>query len=72
MDKDKQRVFFLSSPEAMFIDFRERETSMRERHIGQLLPVHALIGNRTYSLCTCPDQESTPQPFGVGDDIPTH
>ena len=35
-------------------------------------PVCTLTGDRTCNLAVCPDWESNPQPFGVGDGTPTH
>ena len=51
---------------------RERETSLWERNIDWLPPVPALIGDWTHNLGTCPDWESSPQPFGVRDDAPAN
>ena len=56
----------------MFIDFRERETSMWERNINWLPPVYTLTRDRTHNLGVCPDQELNPQPFGVWEDAPTN
>ena len=49
--------FFKSSPEVIFIDFRERKGE-REKH-------------QTCSLGMCPDQELNLQPFGVWGDPAT-
>ena len=46
---------------------RERETTMWERNIYWLLPVHTL----THNLGMRPDQELNPQPFSVQDGTPT-
>ena len=62
----------------MFTDFWERERqgererdSERETLIG-CLHTHLPTRGWTRNLGMCPDQESNPQPFGVGDDIPTN
>ena len=44
---------------------RERDTSMEERNIDQLPPVHTPTTVRTQNPGMCPDQESNRQPFGV-------
>ena len=60
----------------MLIDFREtereRETSIWERNIHLLPPIHSLTKDWTRNLGMCPDQESNPQPFGVQDDASTN
>ena len=56
-------LFFESSPENMFIDFRERGRE-RERNLYQLSPrVRSLTGDQTRNLGMCPDWEL--QLFGV-------
>ena len=49
---------------------RETETSVWERNIHGLPPVHAPTGDRTCNLDICPDWESKLQPFGVWDNSP--
>ena len=51
---------------------KERETSTRERNICQLPSVCTLTMGQTCNLGMCPDWESNPQPFGVGDNAPTN
>ena len=45
----------------MFIDLRERETSIWERNINWMLAIHALTGDQTHNLDMSPDWESNPQ-----------
>ena len=49
----------------------ERETSMWERNINGLPPLHTLTGDWTCSLGMCPEQGLNLQPFGVWDVTPT-
>ena len=63
----------------MFIDFREKkgerhtETSMWERNIDWLPPIHVPTGDWTgdqkCNLGICPEQESNPKPFGIWDNL---
>ena len=54
----------------MFIDFKERKwrgreekkTSIWERNVDQLPPVHAPTGDGTHSPGMCSDQQLNPQP----------
>ena len=49
----------------MFIDFRDRGRDReRERNIDRLPPIHVPIGDQTWNLGMCPDQELNLQPFG--------
>ena len=60
----------------MFTDFREKgrqregETSMGERNMDRLPPLHAPTRDRTHSLRTCPDRKAKLKPLGVGDVTP--
>ena len=68
-------LFFLSSPEDMVVDFRERgrkgeregekHRCERDTSIGCLLYL-SLLWDRTCNLGTCPGQESNPRRFGYG------
>ena len=51
---------------------REREKHLCEINIGQLPPIRALTADYTHSLGMCPDLESNPWPFGLGNDIPAN
>ena len=69
-----KKFFFKSSPEDMFIDFREKrsdsETLLWERNISSLPPVLGPTGDHTLGMC--PGWESHPQPFGVWNNAPTN
>ena len=50
---------------------KEKESSMWDRNINQLPPLHAPTGIQTHSLGMCPDRGSNPQPWGAQDNAPT-
>ena len=59
----------------MCIDLREKGLERereRERNIDWLSLIFSPIGDWTYNLGMCSDQESNPQPVGVWDDAPTN
>ena len=66
-----QHIFKKSLREDMFIDLRERETSVWETDIDQVPPWHAPTGDQTHNLAVCPNPELNLYPFGVWDDAPS-
>ena len=51
---------------------REREEHRcSEKNMDQLPLVCTLTGGKTCNLGMCPDQESNPQSFSLGDNVPT-
>ena len=65
-------LFKKSSPNDMFIDFREsrRERERREREILIGFLPYLSRQDQTHDLGRCPDWGWNPQRFGVGADAP--
>ena len=64
--------FFIAFRERRRGEERERELSMWERNVDQLLLVSSRTGDRTHNWGVCPYWKSIPQSFGVWDDAPTN
>ena len=68
---------FLTSLKGMLIDFlergegRERNIDVKEKHQSVASCMHP-DWDQTRNLDMCPDRESKPQPFGLGNDAPTN
>lgn len=55
----------------VFINLRERNIRVREKHQSVVFPKHTQPGIETATLDVCLDWESNPQPFAVIDHAPT-